>query len=203
MRAVCVIQGCARPHCARGWCKNHYYSWKRNGDPTARKILPPGSTVADALEWYVDRSAGPDRCWPWTGARIRGNGRWGHYGISGVAGHSRLAHRMAWEVAVGPVPEGMFVCHRCDNPPCCNPAHLFLGTAADNNRDMVTKRRDRRPIGDAHPNARLTTAAVEELRMLRVGGWSLAALAAQFRISQTSVYNAVHCKTYKPAGVTT
>lgn len=89
----------------------------------------------------VDKSGGPDVCWPWTGAR-RAEG----YGmISDGNGHNTGTHRLAWTFTNGPIPAGLFVCHRCDNPPCCNPAHLFLGTNADNARDRADKGR-----GNAH-----------------------------------------------------
>ncbi len=66
------------------------------------------------------------------------------YGIIRVAGKNKMAHRVAWEIANGQIPEGMLVCHRCDNPPCCNAAHLFIGTQLDNVRDMWTKDRGSR-----------------------------------------------------------
>lgn len=81
----------------------------------------------------VDSSGGPDACWPWQGPRFRaGYGRSGHHGY---------AHRAAYENAHGPIPPGMVVRHRCDNPPCCNPAHLVLGTHAENMADMVARGR--------------------------------------------------------------
>jgi len=77
-------------------------------------------------------------CWPWTAGLM---GRMG-YGNFSVGGRNRAAHRVAWESANGEsIPDGKFVCHRCDNPVCCNPAHLFLGTHADNMRDARTKGR--------------------------------------------------------------
>lgn len=91
----------------------------------------------------VDRR-GPDECWEWTGYRLRlGYGRLTYHG------RTTAAHRLAYAFAHGPIPEGLFICHRCDNPPCCNPAHLFLGTVADNNADMRAKGRHR--TGDQHP----------------------------------------------------
>lgn len=84
----------------------------------------------------IDRSGGPAACWPW----IAGHNRDG-YGSFRVDDHTELAHRVAWAEANGPVPDGMDVLHTCDNPPCCNPRHLFLGTAADNARDSVAKGR--------------------------------------------------------------
>ena len=87
----------------------------------------------------VDRSGGPDACWIWTGGR-KGRGYGEFYKDHRLLG----AHRVAWELAIGPIPNGLDCLHSCDNPPCCNPAHLFLGTQADNNADMVAKGRDAR-----------------------------------------------------------
>jgi hypothetical protein len=79
------------------------------------------------------------RCWVWTAAT-----NWKGYGfLSRRTGEQRstLAHRISWELAVGPIPEGLNVLHKCDRPSCCRPEHLFLGTLADNNRDMTAKGR--------------------------------------------------------------
>lgn len=84
----------------------------------------------------VDRSGGPDSCWPWLAGRMRAG-----YGNFWMDGHEKLAHRVAWELTNGPIPIGLCVLHRCDNAPCQNPIHLWLGTKADNSRDMVSKGR--------------------------------------------------------------
>lgn len=87
----------------------------------------------------VDGSAGDDACWPWLGARDpKGYGQ---------AGKRWRAHRVAMFLTNGPIPPGMFVCHHCDNPPCCNPAHLFIGTVTDNMRDCAAKGRTSRKGG--------------------------------------------------------
>jgi hypothetical protein len=92
----------------------------------------------------VDDSAGPDACWPWTGALFRPGPRGYGMNYGRIKRNRRTlhAHRVAWELAHGPTGE-LFVLHKCDNPPCCNPAHLFLGTAADNMADKVRKGRHR------------------------------------------------------------
>ncbi len=71
-------------------------------------------------------------------------------------------HRIAWEEANGPIPEGLHVLHSCDNPPCCNVGHLFLGTAQDNADDKVAKGRQLQ--GERHPGAKLTWGQVEAIR---------------------------------------
>ena len=106
----------------------------------------------------VDRR-GADECWPWTGA-YHGKRAYGSFYFG--RRERVAAHRFAFQLANGPIPDGMCVCHRCDVRGCVNPAHLFLGTDADNKRDMFEK--GRVPSGERHWRSRLTTSAVEEIR---------------------------------------
>lgn len=95
--------------------------------------------IADRLWSKVDRSGGPAACWPYIGARMH-NG-YGWMGLGGRSDGNTGAHRVAWTVTYGPIADGLYVLHRCDNRPCCNPAHLWLGTQGDNLRDMAAKGR--------------------------------------------------------------
>lgn len=104
------------------------------------------------------------------------------------------AHRLSWELVNGPIPKGIAVCHVCDNPPCVNPAHLFLGTQAENVSDMVAKGRARGgpPSGELHPKAKLTREAVVAIRArYSAGGISLQSLADEHGVSKKTVLNVV------------
>lgn len=93
---------------------------------------------------------------------------------------------MAWEMAHGPIPAGMHVCHKCDNPPCVNPAHLFLGTEADNAHDRDRKGRQVAPRGEEHGCARLNESDVREIRALR-GSLTQVEIGRRYGIRQTTV----------------
>lgn len=118
----------------------HWTRWQRTGDPLKtkqphrRRHVPVGTHL---LGRVVRRpKSNKPGCWFWTGA-LNGDG----YGIVSIDGRLLLTHRVAYELFVGPIPDGHEVCHRCDNPQCCKPAHLFVGTRTDNAADMWAKGR--------------------------------------------------------------
>lgn len=130
----------------------------------------PQQTTAERFAAKVARG-GADECWLWQGAL--NNFGYGKFGLSlGELGEPKkssiVAHRVAWRLENGPIPTGLCVCHRCDNPRCVNPAHLFLGTKAENTRDMLAKGRDRQPLrrGIEVHNALLTDDRVREIRRM-------------------------------------
>lgn len=134
----CSINGCTMPSRKRGWCEMHYHRWLKHGDPMAKFRRWRGEPCTPEWFWSKVAVGGPDECWPWTMQR---KGKVG-YGVVSVNGYPALAHRIAYLFDSGFIPDDVpFVLHCCDNPPCCNPDHLWLGTAADNYADMVAKGR--------------------------------------------------------------
>lgn len=129
----------------------------------------------------VDRR-GPDECWPWTAGRHRQG-----YGLIGLTGMSTLAHRVAYTLVVGPIPDGLLVRHRCDNPPCCNPAHLELGTQTDNMRDAAVRGRN---------TARLTAGDVAHIRVWARAGFKQRDIAEAYGVTQSNVSMIVAGKTW-------
>ena len=106
---------------------------------------------------FWDKVEKTDTCWLWTAGKDP-NG----YGRFGIDRKARLAHRVAYEMLVGPIPKGLYCCHTCDNPSCVNPEHLFIGTQKDNMKDMAKKLRGCH--GTKSPNTKLTEGDVVAIR---------------------------------------
>lgn len=147
------------------------------------------SDVAERFWAKVDKNGptpphlpGLGACWAWR-ASVNRKG----YGEFSRGARIAKAHRVSWELAHGPIPEGMFVCHHCDNPSCVNPAHLFLGTNRDNAIDMTAKGRNGahtrpecRPRGERHGRRKVTTPDVIAIRAARLAGEPLKSLADRY-----------------------
>lgn len=135
----------------------------------------------------------PAACWPFEGCRNHSG-----YGKFGIEGRVHFAHRVAWELAHGPIPDDMRVLHRCDNRPCCNPSHLFLGTMSDNMHDMWSKGRHAPParIGEGHHSAKLTEDDIRQIRALAASGVFQRVIAEQYGVTQTNVGQIVRRKTW-------
>ncbi len=119
-------------------------------------------------------------CWEWVAARTQA-------GYGRFSAHD-YAHRYSWELHNGPIPEGMFVCHRCDNPPCVRPDHLFVGTARDNVHDAVAKGRFLH--GETSTSSKLTTADVIDIRH-RVARESISDIARRFGVERSHIRSIV------------
>jgi len=144
-------------------------------------------TLEERFWKKVDKSGGPDACWPWMAGRNKGG--YGQIRAGGLSsGQVRVvrAHRVAWELAHGDIPDGLCVCHRCDNRPCVNPAHLFLGTHTDNIRDRHTKGRSARQPGEAHGGAKLTAA---EVVAIMASTEPMSVVAARYAVCRQTISN--------------
>lgn len=170
--ATCSEPDCRRQPLARGLCGLHYQRSKRG-------LTRPITT-------YADTSAGDDACWPWMGRKDADG--------YGVIGTSVRAHRVAWAYSNGEIPHGMVIMHTCDNPPCCNPSHLRLGTYADNAHDRDCKARSAR--GERSGMAKLTEIKVSEIRSLYEHGTSIHKLSRDFHVSRPTIKSALRRKTW-------
>lgn len=159
---------------------------------------------------YIEDRCAPDLnsgCWIWSLAWFR-NG----YGAVSNRGE-RLAHRLSWRTFRGPIPEGSFVCHKCDTPACVNPDHLFLGSHSANMQDMANKGRHwlvkdprlspwsgnaiPRPAGERAHRASMSNETAVILRRRYASGERIADLAQEFGLSYKATYKAASGRSYK------
>jgi len=161
-------------------------------------LTPEQSKVSDEI-WKTLYNALPprfwinteltDSCWIWIGARSGGNYGWFQWEGKGVR-----PHRLVWSILFGEIPEKMMICHKCDNPPCFNPSHLFIGTRSDNQKDSARKRRSNfftnqilSSRGEDRYNAKLTDEEVREIKMELARGTSVRAIARIYPAGRSTI----------------
>jgi len=144
--------------------------------------------------WSMVKRGGPDSCWEWQGRIIKDG-----YGAFHLKGKRIIASRFAWILTYGEIPQGMCVLHKCDNPACVNPRHLFLGTPKDNMQDAVLKWRK---SGPHNGRTKLSWPQVDTIRLLFQMGWSGYRLAKFFGVNYKTIWQILKGKTWKePAEV--
>lgn len=184
---VCLVPNCGRKHEAHGLCNAHY---KRFQAGDIRADVPVGRSIEF---WSRVDKTDADKCWEWNGPR-KPTG----YGRSSYLGATINAHRVAWMLTYGTIPDGQHVLHRCDNPPCCNPDHLFIGTHQDNMADRTAKFSGKR--GEDHFRAKLTELDVLEIRKLykpKTAGVGYRSLAKRFGVSGMNIRNILSGKIWR------
>ena len=164
----CEFEGCNRPNDCRGLCDGHMCQIRKG------RSLTPLEKTDDWLSWRFWRKVlkGPG-CWEWQGAKVVAG-----YGALGFRGVQRKTHRLSWEIHNGPIPDGLWVLHHCDNRGCVNPAHLYAGTPTDNNRDTIKRHRGNRGRGESAGASKYTRAqALAITTMLETGAHSMPSIA--------------------------
>lgn len=204
----CSVGDCPREHHCRGMCKRHYERWREGPQFVRKEVFPDLKTASyeTRIQWLTpavlillaERVSEEHGCWVWRG------GTDGHgYGVFGALGAKWRATRAFYEVFVGPIAAGLYVCHRCDNPPCVNPGHLFLGTQTDNMRDCSAKGRVKPALtqrGERHHFARVTDQQIAEaVAIYRAGGITQKALADRYGVRQATVWGWIHGRTRRGA----
>lgn len=156
----------------------------------ARRIYTRRS-LADRFWEKVDKK-GPDECWEWTASKFE-NG-YGQIDTGGKDGKNMKAHRVAWMLTNGPIPEGKCVLHTCDNPGCVNPSHLFTGSNADNSYDMMQKNRQARGVANAR--SKITKQQASIVPILLALGYTQAYIARSFGVRRQSIWSIAHGKNW-------
>ncbi len=192
-----------KPSGVSSWCKECTRRRTRQAKAAKAAVRPPRPSDEQRFWSKVNRGGGSDQCWEWSEAKNRRG-----YGKFWRNGSTLGTHRVAWELSNGSIPNGLFVCHHCDNPACCNPKHLFLGTLQDNVDDMVSKGRGssglshaariraKVPRGECSWNAKLDSDSVLKIvESLRLGR-SQYEIAAEFCVSQHTISSIATGKTW-------
>ena len=149
--------------------------------------MNPSKKPRRSFEEHIQKGL-PNECWPWTGYRTKFG-----YGVAYHKGMKSTAHRIAYHLAGNPLIIGLVVAHKCDNPPCCNPNHLFLATQKQNMDDCARKGRTNRakfPVryGEDHPQCKLSLDQCKEIRCLyETGNFSQDELADMFNVGQSQI----------------
>lgn len=170
----------------------YLWAWRRNlVDVVCSHMSPHYSPLCERF-WERVNIGGKNECWIWLGACVpSGHGR------VGDNNKVLVAHRVSWELTNGSIPNNLFVLHKCDNPPCVNPRHLFLGTQTDNMKDMDLKGRRRWGTMETHRKAKLNKEKVLEIRNSFSTGSKKKDLAKIYGVQETTINQIVNNRTWR------
>lgn len=188
----CIVENCDKKPVGNGYCRNHYYQLKRRG---TTELLHRPTPEERYHSGYIKK--GENECWNWIKSfNLNGYGKF-HMSINGKK-KSLVASRYGWELINGNIPDGLLVCHSCDNPPCQNPKHWFLGTSKDNTQDMIKKNRLHDQRGELNGVAKVTAIQVIEIRKrYPLDGISQAKLGKEYGLTQSGIKAILHRDTWK------
>jgi endogenous inhibitor of DNA gyrase (YacG/DUF329 family) len=168
---------CKAIYNARNFAIKRSAAWENESEEQKIKAL------SDHLFKFIEKGSSEEECWQWIGCKVSGYGRFNH------RGKPMKAHRVSWELFNNKKADGFYVCHTCDNPPCANPRHLFLGTNKDNMVDMLKKERC--------SASTLSAADVIKIKNLLKIGVTAIRLSKDFDVNVQTIYNIKHGKTWK------
>ena len=173
----CRVDSCIKDAKNGGMCWGHYSSQRRHGDPLHTTPIKSNSRRFFAL---FDKT-NEEQCWNWKGGFMQSGLA---YGRLYFEGKPQLAHRISWQIHKGAIPENMCVLHKCDNPKCVNPSHLYLGDHKDNAQDRESRNRRKILKGEEVLNSKLTP---NEVLQIRNSKGSCSNLANEYKVSRSLI----------------
>jgi DNA-binding transcriptional regulator YiaG len=192
---ACSISGCPNKYRSIGLCSSHWKIFKKygsavplcfcgelaqtNGGNRGASLLCKSHTLLERFWQNVDVKSDSE-CWEWNATKTAAG-----YGVLYWNNENTYAHRLSIEISGRTIPDGFHACHKCDNPSCVNPKHLFAGTAADNMKDKMSK--NRQVYGEKHYNSKLSNHDIINIRKLLKQGVSQSDLALQFNVGQDHI----------------
>ena len=182
---ICSVEGCDTKSRRHGLCTKHFARKKKGQSMTEKSVYEQ----TDMERFLAKVTPQENGCWYWKYKRYDGRSNTFY-----MDGRPQSAYRSAYRLFKGPIAEGLCVCHTCDNGLCVNPDHLWLGTHAENSRDMTEKGRGRPPEGLRNPHARLNPDIVREIRASNETGTQL---AKKYGVSKAIVYDVIHGRSWR------
>lgn len=188
---TCSIENCNRKVKCRGLCPSHYARWQNHGDNFSKTPILDFSTMLSKFNMKIG-SPSVNGCIIWKGSKHETG-----YGKINDGKNYKLAHRVSYELFIGKIPKGMYVCHTCDVRNCVNPKHLFLGTHLDNMIDRDLKGRNKTKSGIDHKSAKLNDEIVIDIRRKLKEGYSIVSLAKLYNVSTFAISSVKFGRTWK------